>query len=354
MTRCRHFVPSRPNLLGRLFLEATFLARALQVLIHDRSDVVLTVTPSLAGMAAGILGRRGRPVGTIVQDLTANAAGETGGAKSWICSAIRRVEYGLLRRCRKVGVITPEFASELAVAGVRPTALVDLPNFTHIDPVGMSKLDARAHLGWNPNRCTVVHTGNMGAKQGLLAVVEAARLSSERGLDIDFVLMGDGNQREELARAAKGIEALHLMPPVSVAEYPIVLAAADLLLVSELPGVCQMSLPSKLTSYAAAGKPILAMVDAGGITARFLRGTKLGLLLPAGDAAALVATIAAVAQDEHRLTALAASSTRVFRSHYSKSGAYRRYVDFAAEVGGFPRLVPNGRQAVSASAMLAF
>ena len=41
-----------------------------------------------------------------------------------------------------------------------------------------------------------------------------------------------------------------------------------MLLVNELPGVAHMAMPSKLTSYFQAGKPVLAATDEGGFTAK--------------------------------------------------------------------------------------
>ncbi len=336
VTRCRHHVPANPNLMGRSRMETTFLARALKVVRRDESDLVLTVTPSLAGMAAGVLGRRGRPVGTIVQDLTGNAACETGAAKAWVGGVIRAAENALLRRCTHVGLITTGFRSDLEKAGVADVAMVNVPNFAHIEPSSLQTAQARRHLGWEADRFTVVHSGNMGAKQGLLSVVEAARLAAERGAEIDFVLMGDGNQRHALETAASGVKSVRMLPPVSAEDYPMVLAAADVLLVNELPGVCQMSLPSKLTSYAAAGKPIVAAVDEHGITANFLAGVGLGQRVPSGQPAELLDAVLAIRDNADLRHFLAASSTRVFHSHYGRAAAHDRYVEFAALVAGLP------------------
>lgn len=342
ITRCRHFVPSNPDLVGRSRMELSFLARALRVVRRDSSDLVLTVTPSLAGMAAGVLGRRGRPVGTVVQDLTGNAAMETGAAKAWVGSVIRSAENSLLRRCRNVGVITTGFRDDLASAGVDAAAVVDLPNFAHIEPVPVAVTTefARRRLGWNPDKFTVLHTGNMGAKQGLTSVIDSARLAEQQGLEVEFVLMGDGNQREALTAAAEGIGTIRLLAPVSAREYPLVLEAADVLLVNELPGVRQMSLPSKLTSYAASGKPIVAAVAGDGITADFLSSARLGHVVESGQPQLLLDAVLAVRDDPDLRKALAASSTRVFHTHYGKASAYERYVEFAALVGGLPAAEP--------------
>src|SRR3954454_18795195 len=78
VTRIRHFVPAKPNLLGRAGLELTFFVQCLAVAGRDRSDVWVAVPPKLSGLASAILCRKGRPVGVLVQDLTGASAAESG------------------------------------------------------------------------------------------------------------------------------------------------------------------------------------------------------------------------------------------------------------------------------------
>ncbi len=332
VTRCRHWVPPQSTLKNRARMESSFFARALRTLLRDRSDLVIAVTPSLAGLGAAAFGAKGRRLAAVVQDLTGVAACETGAAGQRVGSALRGSEYSLLRRCSRVGVISTEFGRTLRHNGLLQERIVDLPNFSHIDRIDISATAARQRLGWHPDRFTVVHTGNMGAKQGLEAVVEAARIGAAAGADIDFVLMGDGNERRQLESAAEGIRHLRILPPVSAQDYPQVLAAADLLLINELPGVSGMSLPSKLTSYAAAGKPILAAVDPSGITANYLRDMHFGHIIESGSGANLVRAAQGLREDQPRLESLARASRRVHLTAYDKGAAYGRYQSFAADL----------------------
>ena len=157
VTRVGHHVPANPGLLGRGRMEASFLANATRVVRADTSDIVIAVTPSLAGLAAGVYGKRGRPFGVLVQDLTGNAAGESGSTGGTASRAIASAEYRWLRTAQRVGIITPQFGSVLVEHGIRPEALVDLPNFTHITPVDVTIKQARAHLGW-PASATREHS----------------------------------------------------------------------------------------------------------------------------------------------------------------------------------------------------
>jgi glycosyltransferase involved in cell wall biosynthesis len=329
VTRCRHHVPAQPDLIGRARLEGSFLARARGVVRADRSDIVIAVTPSLSGLAAAVSGRRGRPLGALVQDLTGNAAGQSGTTSGRVGQTIGRAEYSLLRQCDQVGVITPRFADVIAENGVDAARIVDLPNFTHIAPVSASIAQARRRLGWAEDRFTVIHTGNMGRKQGLESVVGAASAAHHRGLPIDFVLVGDGNQRQELELAARGNPNLRFVDPLDTDDYPYALAAADVLLLNERSGVREMSLPSKLTSYSVAGRPIVAAVEPGGITHEVLSVDRSAHFVDPGDPGALLDAVDQLRLSEPLRTEFAAKAKQLHEDRYGKVAAEARYRDFA-------------------------
>ena len=120
-------------------------------------------------------------------------------------------------------------------------------------------------------------------KQGLDNVIEAARLADSRGDHVRFVLLGDGAERARLEEHAAGVQSLQFIRPLDDTGFVQALASADVLLVNELPGVSEMAVPSKLTSYFAAGRPVLAATDADGITAAEVLGAGAGVVVPAGD-----------------------------------------------------------------------
>jgi len=137
----------------------------------------------------------------------------------------------------------------------------------------------------------------MGLKQGLEQVLEAARISAMSEPLIRFVLLGDGNQRAQLQRAATGLANVQFLPSQSDDDYAAALAAADVLLLCQRASVADMSLPSKLTSYCAAGRPIVAAVLGDGATYREIQRTGAALAVPAGDPEALLDAITCLRDD---------------------------------------------------------
>ncbi len=274
----------------------------------------------------------------LVQDLTGNAAVESGTTGGRAGIVIAKIEYQLLRRAALVGVVTPRFGDVLIRYGVDEAKVVSLPNFTHTRAVDATPADARRRLGWSIDRFTVVHTGNMGMKQGLESVIEAAGLAERSGADIDFVLVGDGNQRQRLERAGRGTSCLRFVDPLSTADYPYALAAADVLILNERPGVVGMSMPSKLTSYCNASRPIVAAVEPGGITYSVLMADRAAEVVPPGSGDTLLAAVRELRADAARREELVVTARAMHLSRYGAHAAFERYRDFARPLARSARL----------------
>jgi colanic acid biosynthesis glycosyl transferase WcaI len=284
--RLSHRVPRSMSWIGRAVMEATF---GLQVLTTrwGRPDVVICVTPPLLTTALAAFRARltwHRPaLGVVVHDLYARGVAETGVASGFSARAVRAVESTAIRLADRVAVIHTGFIDALTDGlGVDVRRIREIRNWTHVLPPDPSAIEGlRRRHGWDPGEVVVLHAGNMGYKQGLENVVAAAELAGRNNSRVRFVLVGDGHQRAKLQASGAGICALEFLTPVSNEEFPAVLEAADVLLVNERPGVAHMAVPSKLTSYFSAGKPILAATDAAGITAGELAASGAGMCVPA-------------------------------------------------------------------------
>ncbi len=286
MRRLNHYVPHGPSWLGRVAMEVTF---GLQVLSSDWGDpeVVIYVSPPLLTVAMSIarprLTARRPAIGILVQDLYGRGVAETGAMSGAAARAVRVLESATLRMADGVAVIHTGFMTDLVEQlGVDPRRIREIRNWNHVrppDPLA-SKVFRDEHR-WGTDEVVVLHAGNMGQKQGLENVIAAADLAARIGSRIRFVLLGDGNQRPILRAAAVGLENLEFLAPVSADDFPAALGAADVLLVNERPGVAQMAVPSKLTSYFQSGRPILAATDPAGFTASELAASGAGVCVPA-------------------------------------------------------------------------
>jgi colanic acid biosynthesis glycosyl transferase WcaI len=281
--RKRHLVPPRQTLWGRALYEGTFLLSGLTAR-PDRPDLVIGVVPSLGGATMARLFARhwGIPYAVIVQDLMGRAASETGirGGRK-VAGAISRAEGWSLRKARLVAAVSEAFFPYLREVGVPEERIVHMPNWVLHQLAEYDRAETRSRLGWGDDQQIVLHAGNMGLKQHLEQVLAAAKLAQHTAPHVRFVLLGDGNQRSNLGQEAAGLPNVGFMGTQSDRDYDLALRAADVLLVSERATVADMSLPSKLTAYWAAGRPIVAAVRPDGATHEEIVRSGAGLLVEA-------------------------------------------------------------------------
>jgi glycosyltransferase involved in cell wall biosynthesis len=326
--RAAHYVPAIQSALRRAVYEGTFgLTGLLATFRVGGADAILGIVPSLSG---GILARLasqrlGAPFGLLFQDLMAPAARQSGivggGA---VTGATGAAEAWATRGARAIGVVSEAFRPYLGSLGVSPDKIHDVPNWARLAAPDTSVAATRARFGWNGHQQVVLHAGNMGLKQGLEQVVDAARLAADRDDPVRFVLAGGGNQAEALRVMASGLPTLDFLPVQPDGLHASLLAAADVLLLSERATQLDMSLPSKLTSYFAAGRPIVAAVPAGGASAVEVERSGAGLTVPAGDAGALLDTLAHLRTDPATAARLAVAGPPYAEAHLGAAACLAR------------------------------
>lgn len=331
--RLRHFVPRVPSVVNRLHMELSFGLRLLFAR-WERPDVVLCVSPALFASGLAIIKNRlslRRPALAIwVQDLYSRGLVETASASKGSSTIARTLEARILGSANGVVAIHERFRDYLVEAlGVAPQRIRIIRNWTHLPPAPtIDRLIVRKKLGWALEDIVVLHAGNMGKKQGLENVVETARLAQQRNSPVHFVLMGDGNQRARLEQMAQGVDRVTFRGPLPGNDFQAAMAAADILLVNELPGVTDMSVPSKLTSYFDAGVPVLAATDAASVTAHEVAVSEGGLRVDPANPEALLEASQLLGADVAMAASLGAAGLRFRRETLSEQAALDHYDDF--------------------------
>lgn len=331
--RLRHHVPRNPTALGRMHMELSFGLRLIFAR-WNKPDVVLVVSPALFSCALAILRVRMRPnrpaVGIWIQDLYSRGVVETGTGGGGLARLATAVESRIVCSADGVAAIHERFKSHMVESLGVPAGRVEvIRNWTHLPASPTSGIpEMRSRLGWNSEDIVVLHAGNMGQKQGLENVIEAARIADSRGSTVRFVLMGDGNQRKRLEAMAAGIARICFVNSLPDLDFQRALAAADVLLVNELPGVKDMSVPSKLTSYFNAGVPVIAATDEGSVTAFEIESSGGGVRVDAADPLALVDTAEALAREPSFTAQLAENGLRYRHETLSETAAVAHYDDF--------------------------
>lgn len=289
------FVPA-PDCVSarnRILMECTYTASALRwwlpVLLSRRHDAVIAVCPPLQVGLYPWLYRclRGVPWVFHLQDLQVDAALRLG---IWKTRRLARVAYGvegfLLRRATRVSTITEAMRRRLLAKGVPEERTWLFPNWADTDHIRPLPADNPFRAGLCPERerVVVMHAGNMGEKQGLELVLEAAAALREDPRLL-FVLVGDGAARARLEKmaAGMGLQNVRFLPLQPRERLPQVLASADIHLVVQRAEAAEMVMPSKLANILAAGRPCVATAEVNTTLHEVLSRHGTGLATPPGE-----------------------------------------------------------------------
>ncbi len=145
---------------------------------------------------------------------------------------------------------------------------------------------------------TVMFAGNIGEAQDFPSILNAAELLSVSHPHIRWIIVGDGRLGDWVSQEVKrrNLESnVFLLGRFPVERMPSFFRSADALLVTlKSEPIFALTIPGKLQSYLASGKPIVAMLDGEG--ARLLQESGAGIAAPSGDAAKLAAAVVSVSE----------------------------------------------------------
>ena len=252
--RAKHLVPPKMNALLRMRFEISLwwnLKRVSKRFKDNEFDVVIGCVPTVA---AGVIGnkvakRLGVPFGLIVQDLSGAGAKQSGLRGGALVSKIANaIEGSALKAAHQLIVVSPAMRDVVSGFGVDSERTSMILNYSARNIESVTKSTARGKFDLGSEDFVVVHTGNMGAKQDLENVVEAAEILGVNS-GVKIYLVGHGNQENTLKQLCAGRKNISVIGAVPDEDYSALLSAADLLLVNERSTQMEMSLPSKLTSY---------------------------------------------------------------------------------------------------------
>jgi len=132
----------------------------------------------------------------------------------------------------------------------------------------------------------LMFAGNIGAAQSVDTIIKAAQLTSDIE-ELRWHIVGDGTELENIKTMAMGMKNVIFYGRKPLNEMPKYYAMADAMLVTmQKDPVLSFTLPGKVQTYMAAGKPILGAID--GETPLIVADAKCGISSEAGSAEALV------------------------------------------------------------------
>lgn len=337
--RCPLWVPSRPSGFKRILHLASFAASSFPVVMRQifwKPDVVLAVEPPLfcapqAWLAARLSGAR---AWLHVQDFEVDAAFDLGMLRAgWLRRWVLWFEGFWLRRFDRVSTISGRMLEKLVGKGVAADRAILFPNWVDPDEIRplMQTSPFREQLGMWPEQFVALYSGNMGEKQGLEVVLDAADELQENA-GIHFVLCGEGAAKERLRKKYDKIQNVIWLPLQPVERLNDLLNLADAHLLPQRGNVADLVMPSRLLGMLASGRPILATASAATQVGEIV--AQCGVLSPVADAPAFARALRKLAGDPALREALGAAGRVIAEKRFSKEAVLRQFEQELTEVLG--------------------
>ncbi|CAN5275698.1 colanic acid biosynthesis fucosyltransferase WcaI [soil metagenome] len=330
--RCWHFVPARVSALKRILHEGTFvLTSTLRALTLRRADVYVVVSPPLLlGAAAWLVSRLKRSRFVFhVQDLQPDAAVGLGMLKAGLFThVLYQLEAFSYRAAARVSGISDGMLEMFRRKGVPEEKLVFFPNGVVLPPREEfpPRGEFRRKHGFAAEEFLAIYAGNLGVKQGLDILIDAAPQLASSGVRI--VICGDGAEREELATRARELQLpnVTMLPLQPAGEYAAMLVDADVCLVTQQAGSGSAFFPSKLLNTLAYARPVVTVADAESQLARALEQGQFGVNVAPGRPDELAEALEALRHDPDRLQKYGEAGC-VFVEQFESNAVSERFLE---------------------------
>lgn len=343
--RCPVWVPKRVSGMKRLLHLFSYAVSSFPVLLRQmlwRPDLIFVVEPPLmlSPMTVGLAKLLRIRSWLHVQDFEVDAAFELGllPDRKWLKRWVGRLENVFMRGFDVVSSISEPMIRRLEAKGIRPERIRHFPNWVDtrsIRPLGDDEPNRlREEMGYVAGEVVALYSGNMGEKQGLETVIEAAErlLAHPR---IRFVLCGDGVSKEKLKAQAErlkltNVRFLPLQPEERLNE---LLGMADIHLLVQKRKSSDLVMPSKLCGMMASGKPVIATAEQGTAVHAVMQRSGAGLLVPPENSEKLADSLRQLAVREDDRLAFGQSARRFAEHHLGYESVLMNFHQSVEELG---------------------
>lgn len=302
VVRCP-LVPRGPGTGARLALNYASFAMSSAFLAPLRLrkpfdvGVVYQMSPVTMAVPAFVLKRLwGLPVVFWIQDLWPETLRATGKVRSErVLANLRRMVASMYRASDRVLVESEAFLPAVLEAGLDQDRVAYLPEWAESFYRPVEVEEDAPERAETRGQFRVVFGGNIGVAQAIDTIIDAADHLRDHP-SVRWVMIGDGRRREWAQRRVAELDLqdrflfLGRRPPEAMPRY---FALADILLLTlRRDPAFAMTIPAKLQSYLACGRPIAAAIDGEG--ARVVRASGAGLTCPAEDSEGLADAVSSL------------------------------------------------------------
>ena len=221
------------------------------------------------------------PIYFWVQDLWPESLKAAGGIKNlYVLSFFNSLTKWIYNNSRKVLIQSNGFREYILNQGIPNDKIIFYPNLTESFYKPMKKVEEYQEFFQN-EFFNIVFAGNIGEAQSFKTIIGA--INNIKELPVKIIVIGDGRYKKTALRLIKekGLEShFNFIGSFPSAEMPKFFFHADALLVSlKKNKIFSLTIPAKIQSYLACGKPVIASLD--GVGAKIIIDANCGVVSPA-------------------------------------------------------------------------
>lgn len=288
-------------------------------LLRGRSfDIILSpsYSPATANIPAILLKRHKKiPMIMWVQDLWPQSLSAAGAIKSKsILNKVTVMMRWIYHHSDLILIQSPAFKGPILEIADVEQKIKPFPNWAEDIFQPLPKTDNEPL----PKGFNVMFAGNLGQMQSLETIIAAAQ--QLRDQPVNWIILGDGRQGDWLRMEIQAKNLSHCVYQLGrrpMADMPSYFAQADAMLVTlSADPIIATTIPGKIQSYLACGRPIVGALDGEG--ARVIQDSKSGFAVASGDAAGLAAAVLKIASySENKRKKLETNALAYYQQHFS-------------------------------------
>jgi colanic acid biosynthesis glycosyl transferase WcaI len=287
---------------------------------YRTTSVVIVNVPSVLGLLGALVFKfrfRAKVI-AVVHDIESGLSKSLKIGRSRILPAIARgIEKITFSRADELVVLTEAMRREVRAMGVvRPISVI---------PIWASLPEASAIC--TSELPTVMYSGNFGKKQNLDQLLPFIERVTRERRPLRLVFQGDGSERRrfESAVLSLGANNVEFRSLVSADRLMQSLQAANVHLVTQAIGVADYSLPSKLISIMASGRPFVCIAEEGSTLHQITAESRAGVCVAPGNHAEFYDAVTSLAQDYDAQTRLGENGRQFIAMTMNKSDIMLKY-----------------------------
>jgi glycosyltransferase involved in cell wall biosynthesis len=327
------------NFLKRLWCFISFMLSSIfgAFKIKGKVDVVVTISPPFFSLFSGyIISRMKRACWVLdIQDIYPETLTALGFVKNRIAiKLLQWLEKFFYRKADGMAAISDGFKQDFIDKGAKPGGIEIVPNWADADLFRpRDGKDLRQKYGMD-GKFVVTFMGNIGLAQALENLVEAATLLRDYEDAIEFVLLGEGVEKQRIKDmvAKHGLSNFIFIPSKPNSDVPDFLSLANACLVYlRKNDLYEITVPCKTYEYMAMAKPVIMGVK--GEALRLIEAGKCGIGVEPESPQDLAKAILELNRDRNLAMEMGARGRRYLLANFKKETIVSRYIDLLRRCG---------------------